>query len=102
VVRGTSIEEAGVSSTEPASEPQTPEEIEAEIAATRARLASTVDELVDKAHPRNVAKRQVEQARSQVFDAEGNLRTEKIATVAGAIAGVVVLLLIIRRLVNRR
>jgi Protein of unknown function (DUF3618) len=64
VVRGTSIEEAGVSSTEPASEPQTPEEIEAEIAATRARLASTVDELVDKAHPRNVAKRQVEQARS--------------------------------------
>jgi hypothetical protein len=37
-----------------------------------------------------------------VFDAEGNLRTEKIATVAGAIAGVVVLLLIIRRLVNRR
>jgi hypothetical protein len=97
-----SIEEAGVSSTEPASEQQTPEEIEAEIAATRARLASTVDELVDRAHPRNVAKRQVEQARSQVFDAEGNLRSEKIATVAGAIAGVVVLLLIIRRLVNRR
>ncbi len=85
-----------------ASEPQTPAEIEAEIEATRARLASTVDELVDKAHPRNVAKRQVEQAKSQVYDAQGNLRTEKIATVAGAVAGVIVVLLIVRRLVNRR
>jgi hypothetical protein len=94
-------EEARVSSTKPASA-RTPEEIEAEIAATRARLASTVDELVDKAHPRNVAKRQVEQARSQVFDPEGHLRTEKIATVAGAIAAVIVLLMIVRRLVNRR
>jgi hypothetical protein len=90
-----------VSSTKPASA-RTPEEIEAEIAATRARLASTVDELVDKAHPRNVAKRQVEQARAQVFDAEGNLRTERIATVAGAIAAVLAVLLIVRRLVNRR
>jgi anti-sigma factor RsiW len=90
-----------VSSTKPASA-RTPEEIEAEIAATRERLASTVDELVDKAHPRNVVKRQVEQARSQVFDAEGNLRTEKIATVAGAIAAVLVVLLLIRRMVNHR
>lgn len=84
------------------SEPQSPAEIEAEIEATRARLASTVDELVDKAHPRNVAKRQVEQAKSQVYDEQGNLRTEKIATIAGAIAGVVVVLLIVRRLVNRK
>ena len=91
-----------MSSTRPASEPQTPDQIEAEIAATRERLASTVDELVDRAHPRNVVKHQVEQARSQVFDAEGNLRTEKIATVAGALAGVIVLLLLVRRLVNRR
>jgi hypothetical protein len=94
-------EEAEVSTTKPA-QPQTPDEIEAEIAATRARLAETVDELVDKAHPRNIAKRQVEQAKSQVFDADGNLRTEKIASVAGAIAGVLVLLLLIRRLVNRK
>ena len=84
------------------SEPQTPAEIEAEIEATRARLASTVDELVDKAHPRNVAKRQVEQAKSQVYDVQGNLRTERIATVAGAVAGVIVVLLVVRRLVNRR
>jgi len=94
-----------VSSTKPAAA-RTPDQIEAEIAATRARLAATVDELVDRAHPRNVAKRQVEQAvtltRSQVYDENGNLRTQKIASVAGAVAGVLVLLLLVRRLVNRR
>ncbi len=94
-----------MSSTKPAAA-RTPDQIEAEIAATRARLAATVDELVDRAHPRNVAKRQVEQAvtltRSQVYDENGNLRTQKIASVAGAVAGVLVLLLLVRRLVNRR
>ena len=94
-------EEAGVSSTKPTAA-RTPDQIEADIVATRARLAETVDELVDRAHPRNVAKRQVEQAKSQVYDADGNLRTQKIASVAGAVAGVLVLLLLVRRLVNRR
>ncbi|MFI5728985.1 DUF3618 domain-containing protein [Kribbella sp. NPDC051587] len=81
---------------------RTAEQIEADIAATRARLASTVDELVDRAHPKNVARRQVEQARSQVFDETGQLRTQKLVAVAGAVAGVVAVLLVIRRLVGRR
>ncbi|HET6298941.1 MAG TPA: DUF3618 domain-containing protein [Kribbella sp.] len=79
-----------------------PEQIEADIAATRARLASTVDELVDRAHPKNVAKRQVEQARAQVFDESGRLRTQKLVAVGGAVVGVVGMLLMIRRLVGRR
>ncbi|TDD51073.1 DUF3618 domain-containing protein [Kribbella antibiotica] len=81
---------------------RTAEQIEADIAATRARLASTVDELVDRAHPKNVAKRQVEQAKSQVFDETGQLRTQKIVAVAGAVVGLVGVLLVIRRLVGRR
>ncbi|WP_405056557.1 DUF3618 domain-containing protein [Kribbella sp. NBC_01505] len=81
---------------------RTAEQIEADIAATRARLASTVDELVDRAHPKNVAKRQVEQARSQVFDETGQLRTQKLVAVAGAVVGAVAVLLVIRRLVGRR
>jgi anti-sigma factor RsiW len=81
---------------------RTAEQIEADIAATRARLASTVDELVDRAHPKNVAKRQVEQAKSQVFDETGQLRTQKLVAVAGAVAGVVAVLLVIRHLVGRR
>jgi anti-sigma factor RsiW len=78
------------------------EQIEADIAATRARLASTVDELVDRAHPKNVAKRQVEQAKAQVFDESGRLRTQKLVAVGGAVVGVVGMLLVLRRLVGRR
>ncbi|GAB2655321.1 hypothetical protein GCM10009743_34860 [Kribbella swartbergensis] len=81
---------------------RTAEQIEADIAATRARLASTVDELVDRAHPKNVAKRQVEQAKAQVFDERGQLRTQKIVAVGGAAVGVLAVLLLIRRLVGRR
>jgi hypothetical protein len=81
---------------------RTTEQIEADIAATRARLASTVDELVDRAHPKNVVKRQVEQAKAQVFDERGELRTQKLIAVGGAVVGVVGMLLMIRRLVGRR
>jgi hypothetical protein len=81
---------------------RTAEQIEADIAATRLRLASTVDELVDRANPKNVALRQVEQAKSQVFDEHGRLRTQKLAAVAGSVVGVVGMLLMIRRLVGRR
>ena len=81
---------------------RTAEQIKADIAATRVRLASTVDELVDRANPKNVALRQVEQAKSQVFDEQGQLRTQKIVAVAGAVVGVVGVLLVIRRLVGRR
>jgi hypothetical protein len=86
----------------PDTKARTAEQIEADIAATRARLASTVDELVDRANPKNLALRQVEQAKSQVFDEQGQLRTQKILAVAGAVAGVVGVLLVIRRLVGRR
>jgi hypothetical protein len=81
---------------------RTAEQIEADIAVTRARLASTVDELVDRAHPKNVAKRQVEQAKAQVFDERGQLRTQKLAAVGAAAVGVVGMLLMIRKLVGRK
>jgi hypothetical protein len=81
---------------------RSPEQIEADIAATRARLASTVDELVDRAHPRNVAKRQVEQAKAQVFDERGELRTQKLVAVGAAVVGVVGFLVMFRKLVGRR
>jgi hypothetical protein len=81
---------------------RTAEQIEADIAAARARLASTVDALVDRTNPKNVAKRQVEQAKAQVFDERGQLRTQKIVAVGGAAVGVVAVLLLIRRLVGRR
>lgn len=85
-----------------ATKTRTPAEIEADITATRTRLASAVDELVDRAHPRNVAKRQVEQAKAQVFDERGELRTQKLAAVGAAVVAVLGVLLTIRKLVDRR
>lgn len=85
-----------------AAKTRTPEQIEADITATRARLAATVDELVDRTHPRNVARRQVEHARSQVFDERGQLRTQKLAAVGGAVVALLGVLLTIRRLARRR
>jgi hypothetical protein len=61
-----------------------------------------VDDLVDRAHPKNVARRQLEQAKAQVIDESGRLRTEKLVAVGGAAVAVIGVLLLIRRLVGRR
>ncbi|WP_295700919.1 DUF3618 domain-containing protein [Lapillicoccus sp.] len=85
--------------------PSTPKptvaQLEAEIAVTRARLATTVDELVTRAQPKEIARRQGENARLAFIDAThtqyGTLRVERIASVVGALVAVVVLIGLLRR-----
>ncbi len=72
---------------------RTPAEIEAEIEATRARLAGTVDAIAYRVKPANVARRGVESARAQVVDERGNVRADRVAVLAAAVAGVVGLVL---------
>ncbi|QGN56847.1 DUF3618 domain-containing protein [Nostocoides sp. HKS02] len=67
------------------------DEIEAEIAAARTRLAGTVDELHARTAPKEIARRQVEGAKHAFTAAThtdgGELRTERIAAlVAAAVA----------------
>jgi hypothetical protein len=67
------------------------DQIEAEIAAARTRLAGTVDELHARTAPKEIARRQVEAARRSFTSAthtdSGDLRTERIAAlVAAAVA----------------
>lgn len=76
---------------------RTPAEIEVDIEQTRVRLAGTVDAIADRVKPANVARRGAESARSQVVDERGNLRAERVAVVASAVAGVVGLLVWRRR-----
>lgn len=89
-----------VSST-PEPSPPTVAELEAEIAVTRARLATTVDELVTRAQPKEIARRQGENARLAFIDAtrtqDGNLRVERIAGVVGALLAVIVAIGLLRR-----
>lgn len=76
-------------------------QIEAELAATRAHLATTVDELVTRGHPREILRRQVEAARLAFIDAtrtpDGELRTERIAGALAAVATVLIGFGLLRR-----
>src|SRR4051794_26343367 len=76
---------------------RTPAEIEAEIEATRARLAGTVDAIGDRVRPANVARRCLASARAQLVEPDGRLRTARVAALAAAAAGVVAVLVWRRR-----
>lgn len=79
--------------------PTDPAELEREIAARRARLADTVNELAARTRPEEVARRGLADLRARVDGAtrlpDGTLRTERVAAVAAAV--VLVLLLVVRR-----
>jgi hypothetical protein len=96
-----------------ASQPtRTPSQIEADLGATRDRLIASVEALIDQVHPNRIKQRQIanvkriantelENAKSKVFNARGDLRTGRIAAVATAVAGIVGFLLILRAIVQR-
>jgi hypothetical protein len=101
-----------VSATNPPRPPRTQSQIEADLAATRSRLTQSVETLIDTVHPnrvkqrtvataKQVARDQVEEAKGLVFTARGDLRTKRLVGVAGAVAGAVAFLLILRALVQR-
>lgn len=90
------------------SKPQTrtPKEIEAELTATRQRLARTVDELAFRASPQEIKRRQVEalklKANHAVFDASGAPRYDRLATGLAVVAGVAIVLGLARRVFYKR
>ncbi len=75
--------------------------IEAEMVATRAHLASTIDELSVRAAPKEIARRQAASAKARCMEAthtpEGELRIERVGAIAAGVAAVVGLVLAIRR-----
>lgn len=81
----------GLEARPPAQPPadRTPAQIEAEIEATRARLAGTVDAIAERVKPANVARRGMDSAKAQVVDGQGNLRADRVAALAVAVAATV-------------
>ena len=77
-----------------------PHAIEQDMEQTRARLAATIDQLVDRTNPKNVVKREVNAVKRTFVDEQGNPRTENILKVAGGVAGLVVLLVVIRKVTH--
>ena len=70
---------------------------EAEIEATRERLAQSIDELLERTSPKNVVRREVAQFKAFFVDPQGNPRTENILKVVGGVAGVVGVVVVIRK-----
>ena len=69
-----------------------------EIEQIRQRLAGTVDELVDRAHPKAVANRAVGNVKAKFVDETGSPRMETILPAVGIVAAVLAVLVVLRRL----
>ncbi len=79
---------------------RTPEEIAADIAETRNRLAGTIDALVYRAQPKTIIRRQTEALKAKFVDENGSPKTDAIVKVAGAVVGFVVVIVAIRKLTS--
>jgi len=71
-----------------------------EIEQIRLRLAGTVDELVDRAHPKAIAARAVDNLKAKFVDETGSPRMETIVPVVAGVVAVVAGAVLIRRLIR--
>jgi hypothetical protein len=71
--------------------------LEAEMEATRERLAGTIDQLVYRASPKTIARREITSLKGYFVDLEtGQPRTTNILKVTGGFLGVVTLVVVLR------
>jgi hypothetical protein len=76
-------------------------ELEQEIEVTRQRLATTIDQLLYRAHPKTIVTREVSSIKAHFVDTRtGRPRTDNILKVAGGVVGVVALFVVIRKVVD--
>jgi hypothetical protein len=72
--------------------------LEQEIEETRERLATTIDQLLYRAHPKTIVTREVSSIRAHYVDpATGQPRTDNILKTVGGVVGVIVLFAVIRK-----
>jgi hypothetical protein len=76
---------------------RSPQQIERDIEAARANLAVTLDEIVDRVKPANVAARAKDKVRAQFIDSDtGAPRKERIVPLAGGVAGLILLVVLVK------
>ena len=74
--------------------------LENEIEQTRERLGATIDELVYRASPKTIVRREIASVKAHFVDPSGAARQDNILKLAGGVAGAVALLVIVRKLVK--
>ena len=79
---------------------RTADDIAAEIAETRNRLAGTIDHLVYRVQPKTIVERKVRSTKASFVNPDGSLRKDKVLKVAGIAVGVLVTIVVIRKIVG--
>ncbi|SEQ03112.1 DUF3618 domain-containing protein [Microlunatus flavus] len=98
---------------EPSLTGRTKSQIEADLGATRDRLAASVSGLIDEVHPTRIKQRTVGRLRAELqarlddvrayfFNARGDVRTDHVLSAGGVAAGTLTLILGVRALLRRR
>jgi hypothetical protein len=72
--------------------------LEHEIEATRERLATTIDQLLYRVHPKTIVSREVSTIRAHYVDPSGQPRTDNILKTVGGVVGVIVLFAFVRKI----
>ncbi|MEH3033612.1 MAG: DUF3618 domain-containing protein [Aeromicrobium erythreum] len=76
------------------------DELVDEIEQIRLRLADTVDELVDRTSPKNIARRTMDNVRSKFVDETGSVRLETVVPIVVGVAGIVAAAVVARRVLR--
>jgi hypothetical protein len=80
---------------------QDPAALEAEMEVTRERLAQTIDQLVYRASPKTIVRREITSVKGYFVDLQtGQPRTNNILKVVGGVAGVVMLFAVVRKVAS--
>ncbi len=79
---------------------QSPDQIVKDIEGTREQLAHTIDALVDRTNPKNVAARTLDSVKAAFFTPDGSPRLDQFAKAGGAVLGVIAVAVVLRRVVG--
>jgi hypothetical protein len=75
--------------------------LEAQMEVTRERLADTIDQLVYRASPKTIARREITAVKGYFVDLHtGQPRTTNILKVVGGVVGVAVLFAVVRKVAS--
>ena len=74
--------------------------LEQEIEQTREHLGATIDQLVYRASPKTIVRREIAAVKGYFVDPSGSPRQDNILKFTGGVVGVVALFVVVRKLVQ--
>ena len=74
--------------------------LEHEIEQTRERLGATIDQLVYRASPKTIVRREIASVKGHFVDPSGAPRQDNIVKFVGGVVGAIVLFVVVRKIVK--